>query len=131
MFHFIETEIQRTYKFHFERPVIATHPNFKDQELAFTDASITLTAVWDSRLQSWRAKRDPNGGAPTITLDAPHAKRVRNGRVTKLDAFHNGGKLTPSPICLDSIQKRSWDDDLQNELRTAVVSAFWDEILKR
>lgn len=130
MFHFTETEIQRTYKFHFERPVFATHPNFRDQELAFTDASITLTAVWDPATKRWKAKKNPlAGGAPTITLDAPEAKRVKNGKVTKLHAFHNAGKLSPVPIRLDSIQKSTWDDDLQNDLRNAVVSAFWGEIL--
>lgn len=132
MFHFIETEIQRTYKFHFERPVFATHPNFRDQELAFTDATITLTAAWDPNSKTWKAKRDPlMGGAPALTLHAPEAKRVRDGKVTKLHAFHHGGKLTPTPIRLDSIQKRSWDDNLQQDLREAVVSAFWNEILAR
>lgn len=131
MFHYSETEVSRTYKLHFEKPVIATHPQHKDQELAFTDATITLCAFWDPQSQSWKAKKNPNGAPAALELHAPRAKRFRQGRVTKLDAFHNGGKLIPVPIRLDLIQKRDWDDDVQERIRTSIVSAFWTEVLAR
>lgn len=130
-FYFAETMVSRTYQFHFERLVFARHPNHAEQEIAFTDASITLTAVWDNQSHSWKTPKESNGAPAALQLDAPRAKRVKDGKITRLDAFHSGGKLNPVPIRLDSLIKRDWDDELKSDIRTSVVSAFWGELMSR
>ncbi len=129
--HVTATEIVRTYKLHFVEPVFATHPNFPTQELAFTDATVTLAAEWDKRSKTWKPKRTSEGRTPVLELHVPQAKRVKDGYVTRQDAFHINGQLRPIPVRLDAIQKRRWDDDVQDEIRVGVVSAFWDELLGR
>ena len=123
-------EITKTLKLHFDKPIFATHPDFPDQELAFTDASATLTAFWDKRSRSWKPKRDELGNLRKLELHAPKAKRVGyRGEVLRGDAFHINGKLTPKPIPLTSIVKKAWDDDTQDSIRRTILDEFWGALL--
>ena len=127
-FYFTESEIQRTYKLHFERPLRAPHPEDPKQEISFRDAFITLAAIWDPQAQKWKAKPGANGKPPALAFIAPQAKRVLNGKLSKFDAFWKNGKVAPVPIPLDSIEKQAWDDQLKDEIRRNLVSVFWAEV---
>lgn len=124
------SEVTKTIKLHFEKPVFAIHPHYPDQELAFTEASITLTAAWDHKTNQWKPKKNPDGTSPRLELWAPRAKRVGDyGDVLRSDAFHVGGRFNPAPIPLTSIIKKSWVDETQESIRTHVLDTFWKPLL--
>lgn len=124
------SEVSKTIKLSFAHPVFAVHPNFPDQELAFTEATITLAAVWEPKTKSWKPKRNPDGSSPRLELWAPNAKRVNvYGEVLRSDAFHLRGRLTPTPIPLTSIVKKTWNDDTEDSIRAMVLDTFWKPLL--
>ena len=124
------SEVTKTFTLHFDEPVLAVHPNFRDQHLAFTEAQVTLSAEWDNRSRTWKPKRDAAGRSPRIELIAPRAKRVdRYGDIQPRDAFHMNGKLTVTPIPLTDIVKQRWDDDTQDTIRREVLDVFWKQLL--
>lgn len=123
-------EITKTISLHFDSPIYAVHPKFSNQELAFTEAKVTLCAEWDKKTQSWKPKRTADGKIPRIELHAPNAKRVDYyGELQKADAFHFNGKLNPLPIPLASIVKKGWFDETEEKVRNMILDAFWKPLL--
>lgn len=123
-------EITKTFTLHFDKPVYAEHPNFSNQEMAFTEATATLSAEWDPKTEQWKPKKTSDGKTPRIELHVPKAKRVDHyGELQKADAFHIGGKFRPVPIPLSSVVKKAWNDYTQEEIRTTLLDGFWKSII--
>lgn len=115
-------EVSKSFKLTFDKPIVATHPNYRDAELSFTEAVLTLTAD-KAPDGTWRSKRELYN-APTLKLSIPTAVYHKNGEATSKLAFDKRQFSWGSTV----IELRSVKDDEVKAEVNKIVNSFWFQL---